>query len=387
MPEVGKPNPRADSFSLYLNYVGNKILDNLLPKSKLGSKVHYVYTDKALKKRRKEEENKRIKSEKMNALVKQAEEHRMNAPKKIIKKDQGIKDVLNSKNQVISSFSPKTPAKKSFPAKIREQVNSCKKPQSKKIISALAEYSEKQSQPHSNIKISQNKMNYKQRRGNNEFNYIPSSYYSSEYKGKNQAKIQNKINMSRTLLKDPIKTNPSAMETLISPPRHSSGKGNKQMNEKLSRHGNRNHKKVIQNPQMGGGSKIPSKRISSSHYKQAMESGSYTRGKLRNGGMGVITTVSNSPEAIGMDIQQVPVKVFDMSGHVRHPMRVEKMQGSTVHRKEMDFNGRTNAILKRTASKKSRSRERRKITAQNIPKHINGNIVHKGDALGSLNQK
>ena len=49
VPEKGKPNPRADSFSLYLNYVGTKVLDSLLPKSKLDSKVQYVYTDKALK--------------------------------------------------------------------------------------------------------------------------------------------------------------------------------------------------------------------------------------------------------------------------------------------------------------------------------------------------
>mmetsp|Transcript_19647 Transcript_19647/g.19295 ORF Transcript_19647/g.19295 Transcript_19647/m.19295 type:complete len:88 (-) Transcript_19647:52-315(-) len=61
VPEVGKPNPRADGFSLYNNYVANKILDNLIPKSKLSSKVHFVYSDKALKKRRLQEEEKRIK--------------------------------------------------------------------------------------------------------------------------------------------------------------------------------------------------------------------------------------------------------------------------------------------------------------------------------------
>ena len=35
MPEAGKVNPRADSFSLYMNYVANTLLSNLLPKSRL----------------------------------------------------------------------------------------------------------------------------------------------------------------------------------------------------------------------------------------------------------------------------------------------------------------------------------------------------------------
>lgn len=50
IPEVGKPNPRADSFSLYLNYVGTKILENILPKSKLLSKAHFIYNENILKK-------------------------------------------------------------------------------------------------------------------------------------------------------------------------------------------------------------------------------------------------------------------------------------------------------------------------------------------------
>jgi hypothetical protein len=35
-----KGNPRADSFSLYLNYVADTILKNLLPKTKLDNKLH-----------------------------------------------------------------------------------------------------------------------------------------------------------------------------------------------------------------------------------------------------------------------------------------------------------------------------------------------------------
>ena len=35
LPEAGKVNPRADSYSLYMNYVANTILSNLLPKNRL----------------------------------------------------------------------------------------------------------------------------------------------------------------------------------------------------------------------------------------------------------------------------------------------------------------------------------------------------------------
>ena len=40
MPEAGKANPRADSFSLYMNYVANTLLSNLLPKTRLMNKNH-----------------------------------------------------------------------------------------------------------------------------------------------------------------------------------------------------------------------------------------------------------------------------------------------------------------------------------------------------------
>jgi hypothetical protein len=37
--DKNKPNPRADSYSLYLNWVAKTVLDNLLPKSKLQNKL------------------------------------------------------------------------------------------------------------------------------------------------------------------------------------------------------------------------------------------------------------------------------------------------------------------------------------------------------------
>jgi hypothetical protein len=126
-PEAGKPNPRADSFSLYLNYVGTKVLDSLLPKSKLNSKVQFVYTDKVLKKRRKDEDEKRKKTEAVNNLINQASETSpviYKNSKKIIKKTDISRPTPHKQSTIQSN--PKTPAKKSFPSKMREQVNSCK---------------------------------------------------------------------------------------------------------------------------------------------------------------------------------------------------------------------------------------------------------------------
>ena len=41
-PDKGKVNPRADSFSLYCNWVANRVLMNLLPKSVLDNKLQKI---------------------------------------------------------------------------------------------------------------------------------------------------------------------------------------------------------------------------------------------------------------------------------------------------------------------------------------------------------
>ena len=46
IPDSTKANPRADSYSLYMNYVADKILQNILPKSKLESRFHRIKRDK-----------------------------------------------------------------------------------------------------------------------------------------------------------------------------------------------------------------------------------------------------------------------------------------------------------------------------------------------------
>lgn len=40
MSDAGKPNPRADSFSLYCNWVANRVLISLLQQNYLASKIH-----------------------------------------------------------------------------------------------------------------------------------------------------------------------------------------------------------------------------------------------------------------------------------------------------------------------------------------------------------
>ena len=46
LPDSSKSNPRAYSFSLYLNFVADKVLQNLLPKSKLDNKLHKTIRDR-----------------------------------------------------------------------------------------------------------------------------------------------------------------------------------------------------------------------------------------------------------------------------------------------------------------------------------------------------
>lgn len=46
LPDASKTNPRADSFSLYLNFVADKILQNVLPKGKLDNKLHKTIRDR-----------------------------------------------------------------------------------------------------------------------------------------------------------------------------------------------------------------------------------------------------------------------------------------------------------------------------------------------------
>jgi hypothetical protein len=48
--DASKPKPRADGFSLYLNFVANTVLKCILPKSQIEHKIHSTMRDSTKKK-------------------------------------------------------------------------------------------------------------------------------------------------------------------------------------------------------------------------------------------------------------------------------------------------------------------------------------------------
>lgn len=242
----------------------------------------------------------------------------------------------------------------------------------------MEEYNKKQSIPHYNKRLSKERLNYNQRGPTNDYSKIPNSYYQSEYNAKQPVKIPNKVSMSRALGKE-------AMIGMESPPHASTYKLDSLKHEKLSRHGNRHSKKTIHSPQMGG-SKPPSRRMGASHYRVAMESGGYNRVQARNSKVSH-TMESKEPKP---EVQQVPLKVFDMHGHTRAP----KIGQSG----KKDPHG-LSSTLRRTAGKNRRSKERAQMGHQKSP--VKGSPIkltpskpqpgvgnlQKGSALANSGQK
>jgi hypothetical protein len=360
VPEVGKPNPRADSFSLYLNYVGNKILGNILPKSKITSKVYYTYTDKDLKKKRKEDVPARIKTEETNIPVKQVIEKRTTSHKnsrKIIKKDQVIDKTATVKNKIII-IKPKTPSKKSYPQKMRDQVYSCKKPESKKITNILSpSQMGNKASDYSKNKLKE-KLHLKER-GNSEAEKVPSSYYANDIVSKTVANMQNKSHTTKSHIKDPLKSLPTALDAIISPIKANS-KVSIIDQRKYSRHNKHRALKQSYVSQQMGGPNPASGRLPSHQRVVAMESGGFVRANLRNVGAGVVNTKdkNNAGEANDKvsDNYQVPVKIFEMHGNIRSILRPEEMQGTTVYKTDEENHKPVNSALRRTASKKQRNK-------------------------------
>jgi len=297
----------------------------------------------------------------MDNLVKQAKEARINNTAKNSKKKVVNNEPPKQGVKASPPEAPKTPGKKSFPTRMRDQINSCKKPESKKIINALEDYNKKQSVPQYNKKLSKDRLNYNHRPNGNNYSKIPSSYYTDEYATKPAAKTHNKVNMSRALVKDSMKKGKATLLRMKSPPQTISSKLDKTTNGKFSRHGTRHTKKVTQSPQMGGGTKPPSRRMGASHYRVAMESGNYNKGHIRNGGMTMggmaMGGTAESPEK-NYEVQQIPLKVFDMHGHTRHPIKADEMQGSTIYKRDMEYSLPMGGSIRRTASKQRRSKDR-----------------------------
>lgn len=147
---------------------------------------------------------------------------------------------------------------------------------------------------------------------------------------------------------------PAALGSVLSPVKNNLTKVSNANAHKYSRQKVQN----VNQPQMGGSKAMP-KRVSSS--QQRMESGGYNRAYLRNGGMGVIASrgTNHGMEALDgeFDMQQVPIKIFEMHGQVRAPLRAEEMQGTTIYKTDMDYHGMV-ASSQRVSSKHMRSREK-----------------------------
>lgn len=252
----------------------------------------------------------------------------------IKKTDIGKKNVATKQ---IAMNSVKTPAKKSFPAKMREQVNSCKKPESKKILAVNMEFEAKKHKHISKDRFLNKEIDVKAT--------IPSSYYQSEYNGPPDIVY---------VANSQLKKDQNKAQSLVSPHKVS---GKSSTVGRKSRHGLRNKVQMPDNPQMGGSKYAPA-GISSSQKR--MESGGYNRAHLRNMGMGVIASRGSVIETTDreFDMQQVPVKIFDMHGIVRAPMRVEEMQGATIYKTEMDYHGNMAHSAVRNSSKRLQSRDK-----------------------------
>lgn len=70
--DPSKPHPRADSFTLYLNFVANTILKQILPKNQLMNKLHVSKRDVDKKKLalQKLQEKKQMEEEKKARMAK-----------------------------------------------------------------------------------------------------------------------------------------------------------------------------------------------------------------------------------------------------------------------------------------------------------------------------
>jgi hypothetical protein len=128
---------------------------------------------------------------------------------------------------------------------------------------------------------------------------------------------------------------------------------------------------------MGGANSIQ-KRILSS--QQRMESGGGNRAHLRNGGMGIVNSrIIATNEAFEKEIesQQIPLKIFDMHGSIRAPLRAEEMQGTTLYKMDMDCHGSMSGNQRRSLSKRTKSREKlnRKSRGKINPNDPNKNRV------------
>ena len=95
-------------------------------------------------------------------------------------------------------------------------------------------------------------------------------------------------------------------------------------------------------------------RLPSSHQK--MESGDTQYSSIRNGARNIVSSKRNvlATELPDAELQQVPIKIFEMHGFVRAPMKVEEMQGTTIYRGDQDYHGTMGMNPRQTSSKRQK---------------------------------
>ena len=305
VPEVGHPNPRADSFSLYLNYVGTKVLDSLLPKSKLSNKVLYVYNDKVLKKKRADEEELRKRIQIMDKLATQSSHKNVKArvydpPKsrkimsrsnenraarKIVRKSNIVKQHINT--NTLNSMDCKTPEKKSFPEKIRDQVNSCKKTDTGNIISTNPDLGMQ------NINKTKHLNHISKSKYLKDHVKVPVSYYSSEKVTQNIINVQNSSYYNKSMLKNTIKPGPTAVEALVSPQKGISSKINSLSNPKYPKHSTRQSLQYAEYQQINEKNGYSENMHHWLNLQKCLDSGNKNRSYLCNNGKNVMSAMNS----------------------------------------------------------------------------------------------
>ena len=170
---------------------------------------------------------------------------------------------------------------------------------------------------------------------------------------------------------------------------------------------------IMNSPPLGSGSYKHPKRLPHSQHRQQENNRKYHRG-LGHRGKEVIQSIphlllgerkanrennimkANEESSIEsfekeVDPHQVPVKIFEMQGGVRLPLRAEESPEAAKYRHEIEYQvsmgGGMSGSIRRTAGRKKRAMDR------NSPQHnnqarVDGNIMaQKSEKLGSIGQK
>ena len=168
---------------------------------------------------------------------------------------------------------------------------------------------------------------------------------------------------NKSALKNTIKPAPTTVEALVSPQKSIGSKINSLTDAKYSRHSTRQSLHYAEYKQMGDKNGYPDNMNHRLNSQQRLDSSNKQRSFLRNNGKNVMSTMAsqgmNEYNDKEVDLQQVPVKVFEMHGNVRSLAKNEELQNSTYYRKGDEYrNGKSSHQQIRTTSKRLKSRDK-----------------------------